>query len=237
MSLPPPLCRALGGLLLLLSLPGRADDIRLEYRADNLPATYTPAPELHLVITPGTTTVQDGQRRLLIDYDGRKILTQSAPEDPPQEYPLYPPLAPGEAPRGLEGGVAAEIARYALRDDGPGAAVNGWRTTEKTLYFGAGLAPSQVAGPFAIRRYGRTFRERRVYVRVTNEHPHSLALRQIALQHQPLVQANPLLLQLDWVNLIPVLDGLPVALLERGRKVTLRLVLIDAAADFYRPTP
>ena len=163
--------------------------------------------------------------------------SQSAPEDPPQEYPLYPPLAPGEAPRGLEGGVAAEIARYALRDDGPGAAVNGWRTTEKTLYFGAGLAPSQVAGPFAIRRYGRTFRERRVYVRVTNEHPHSLALRQIALQHQPLVQANPLLLQLDWVNLIPVLDGLPVALLERGRQVTLRLVLKDPSADFYRPTP
>jgi len=237
MSFNPPLLRALGGLLLLFSLTGRADDIRLEYRADNLPATYTPPPELHLVITPGTTTILDGPRRLLIDYENRKISAQSEPEEPTRDYPLYPPLAPGERPQGLEGGVAEEIARFDLTDDGPGDRVNGWRTQEKTLYFGAGLAPSQVAGPFAIRRYGRTFRERSVHVRVSNEHPHSLALRQIAEGHRPLVEANPLLLQLDWVNLIPVLDGLPVALLERGHNVTLRLVLKNAADDFYRPAP
>ena len=233
----PPLRRALGGLLLLFSLTGWADVIRLEYQADNLPPTYRTPPALHLTITPDTTEISDGPRRLVIDYAGRRVVTQSEPEEPPREFPLYPPLAPGETPQGLEGGLALEIARYELQDDGPGDQVHGWRTQEKTLYFGAGLAAAQVAGPFAIKRYGRTFRERRVHVRVSNEHPHALALRQIAEAHRALVAANPLLLQLDWVNMIPVLDGLPVALLERGHNVTLRLVLKPSAEDFYHPAP
>ena len=230
------LAGVMGGLWLLLSLTAAAE-LRLVYRADNLPDTYSPPLGVELLVTPGTTTISEGERRLLIDYDGIRVVSWSDVQAPPQEYPLFPPLADGESPHGLADGVAAAIARYERTDDGHGGLIAGWRTREHTLYFGADLAPAQVAGPFAVKRYGRTFRERRVHVRTTHDHPHATALRQIAAQRQPLVAANPFLLQLDWVNLIPVLDGVPVALLERGHNLTVRLILEPEATDFYRPAP
>ena len=72
----------------------------------------------------------------------------------------------------------------------------------------------RTAAPLTVAWCGETFGERRVRYLVSDTVPGYDALARLAATRRPVIRANPLLLQLDPVNLILPLGGLPVRLEE-----------------------
>jgi hypothetical protein len=86
--------------------------------------------------------------------------------------------------------------------------------TEKQLWFGHELSRMRTAAPITQRHFGRVFRERQLRCQVSREVDKFDILVHIAEGRQAMIRANPLLLQMDPINLIPALNGLPVRVWE-----------------------
>lgn len=108
---------------------------------------------------------------------------------------------------------------YRIVATAPGRRVHGWPAAEKMVWFAPGLNRMRTVAPLIVESFG----ERRLRCWVSEVVPGHEALARLAAARRPLVRANPLLLQLDLVNLILPLGALPVRL-EEGRDDEMRVL-------------
>ena len=217
----------LGLLLLALAAPVTvvaADRpvVRLEYRQPG-PTGVRTTGGLTLTVEAERTLLDRDGLLLTIDYRDHRVIRQPAGRADRVIYPLtrpgdraVTPATPAEELRRQAGG-------YRIVATGPGLRVHGRPAEERLVWFGPGLSRLRTAVSPTVVAYGETFGERRVRFFVSAAVPGHEALARLAAARRPVVRANPLLLQLDPVNLIVALGALPVRL-EEGRSDGVRVL-------------
>ena len=175
--------------------------------------------------TGGLTLTVDAERTVLdrdglvltIDYHRRQVIRQPAGRPARVVYPLAHPGQRTAEPATPTEELRRQAAGYRIVATGPGRRVHTWPAVERLVWFGPGLSRLRTAAPLTVAWCGETFGERRLRCLVSDAVPGHDALARLAQARRPVVRANPLLLQLDPVNLILPLGGLPVRLEEQGR--------------------
>ena len=174
--------------------------------------------------TGGLTLTVDAERTvldrdgllLIIDYHLLQVIRQPAGRAERVVYPLVAPGQPAAEPATPAEALRRQAAGYRIVATGPGRRVHAWPAVERLVWFGPGLSRLRTAAPLTVTCCGETFGERRVRCLVSDAVPGHDALARLAAARRPVVRANPLLLQLDPVNLILPLGALPVRLEEGG---------------------
>ena len=216
----------LGLLLLALAAPVTAVTadwpVLLEYREPG-PTGGRTTGGLTLTVEAERTLLDRDGLLLTIDYRDHRVIRQPAGRADRVIYPLtrpgdrvVTPATPAEELRRQAGG-------YRIVATGPGLRVHGRPAEERLVWFGPGLSRLRTAESPTVVAYGETFGERRVRFFVSAAVPGHEALARLAAARRPVVRANPLLLQLDPVNLIVALGALPVRL-EEGRSDGVRVL-------------
>ena len=181
--------------------------------------------------TGGLTLTVDAERTvldrdgllLIIDYHLLQVIRQPAGRAERVVYPLVAPGQPAAEPATPAEALRRQAAGYRIVATGPGRRVHGRPAEERLVWFGPGLSRLRTAESPTVVAYGETFGERRVRFFVSAAVPGHEALARLAAARRPVVRANPLLLQLDPVNLIVALGALPVRL-EEGRSDGVRVL-------------
>jgi len=205
--------------LLLLALAGPVTAVaadwprQLAYREPG-PAGVRATGGLNLSVDAERTVLDRDGLVLTIDYHLLQVIRQPAGRTDRVVYPL---ARPGQ--RTAEAATPAEELRrqaagYRIVATGPGRRMHALPTVERLVWFGPGLSRLRTAAPLTVAWCGETFGERRVRYLVSDTVPGYDALARLAATRRPVIRANPLLLQLDPVNLILPLGGLPVRLEE-----------------------
>ena len=204
-------------LLLALAAPTGAAagpwPLRLEYRQPRPAGEQTPI-ALTLTIEAERTVMDRDGLKLSIDYGRRELIRQEVGREDRVVYPLAPPGGRPAAPATPGEALRVQAAAYRIVATRPGQRVRAWPAREVQVWFGPGLSRLRTMVPLAVTAFGEQFGERRVRYWVSAAVTDHDALRQLAAGRRPLVRANPLLLQLDPVNLILPLGALPVRLEE-----------------------
>lgn len=151
----------------------------------------------------------DKARSLIIDYQQGIVLRQGPGKKATQQYALNPVGFDNSNPKEFPALIEAALASFRSID----------RSIEDTvqikeIWFGYELSRMRIAAPITQSHYGKIFGERLLRCQVSRDVDQFDVLVRIAEKRQSMVDANPLLLQLDPVNLIPVLEGLPVRVWE-----------------------
>ena len=139
------------------------------------------------------------------------------------DYPLVAPCQPAAVSATPAEERRRQAGGYRSGATGPGLRVHGRPAEERLVWFGPGLSRLRTAVSPTVVAYGETFGERRVRFFVSAAVPGHEALARLAAARRPVVRANPLLLQLDPVNLIVALGALPVRL-EEGQSDGVRVL-------------
>lgn len=189
--------------------------LRLDYREPG-PSGVRATGGLSLTVDAERTVLERDGLVVTIDYQHNQVIRHPFGRADRIIYPLVAPgdravlpATPGEALR-------QQTAGYRIIATAPGRRVHGWPAAEKLVWFGPGLSRMGTVAPLTVESFGETFGERRLRYWVSEVVPGHEALARLAAARRPLVRANPLLLQLDLVNLILPLGALPVRL-EEGR--------------------
>lgn len=216
----------LGLLLLALAVPVTAVaadwPVRLEYRQPG-PTGGRTTGGLTLTVEAERTLLDRDGLLLTIDYRHHWVIRQSAGRADRVIYPLARPGDRAATPATPAEALLQQAGGYRIVATGPGLRVHGWPAQERLVWFGPGLSRLRTAVSPTVVAYGETFGERRVRFFVSAAVPGHEALARLAAARRPVVRANPLLLQLDPVNLIVALGALPVRL-EEGRSDGVRVL-------------
>jgi hypothetical protein len=161
---------------------------------------------VRVTVSPDRTRIDCGKETfLVIDYQRRMVLRQQPGGDPPEHFSLNPDGFVDPDPNSLAAQIQAQLASVRSID-----LVSEDSVTEKQLWFGYELSRMRTAAPITQRHFGQVFRERQLRCQVSREGDYFDILVHISEERQAMIRANPLLLQLDPINLIPILNGLPV---------------------------
>lgn len=114
--------------------------------------------------------------------------------------------------------MMARLGSYRLLSRREGGTYHGMPVTETVIRFGVGLTQARTAVPLKYDYFGQPFGERTLHVEATDRVPHFAELAKQANDHRQTVRANPLLLQLDPIALIPLVGGLPLVFRDQSGK-------------------
>jgi hypothetical protein len=182
--------------------------------------------EVHVRFTPEQTMIEDRHGHLHIDY--RQLSLERQPLGQVVVRYTLQPAQPAGSPSSPGRAIAAMLAEYRVERTGRRERIGPLPAEEKMIWFGAGLSRSRTMAPVTLEAFGMVMGERRWRCWVS-EGRHE-ALRRIAEERRQVVLANPLLLQVDPVNLVLVLEGLPLRIEEsegaRVRVLALRSITV-----------
>lgn len=202
-------------LLLALATPVMAAPadwpLRLDYREPG-PTGVRATGGLSLTVDAERTVLERDGLVLTIDYQRHQVIRHPSGR---ANRVIYPLVAPGERaaiPATPGQALRQQAAGYRIVATAPGRRVHGWPAAEKLVWFGPGLSRMRTVAPLTVNSFGETFGERRLRFWVSEAVPGHEALALLAAARRPLVRANPLLLQLDLVNLTLPLGALPIRL-------------------------
>lgn len=157
-----------------------------------------------VTVSPDRTRIDCGKETfLVIDYQRRMVLRQLPGGNPPERFSLNPAGFVDPDPNALAAQIQAQLASFRSID-----LFSDDLVTEKQIWFGYELSRMRTAAPITQRHFGRVFSERQLRCQVSREVDQFDILVRIAEGRQAIIRANPLLLQLDPINLIPALNGL-----------------------------
>jgi hypothetical protein len=162
--------------------------------------------QVRVTVSPDRTRIDcDNKTFLFIDYQRLMVLRQQPGGGPAERFSLNPVGFVDPDPNSPAAQIQAQLASFQNID-----LFNDDLVTEKQLWFGYELSRMRTAAPITQRHFGQVFRERQLRCQVSRKVDQFDILAHIAEGRQAIIRANPLLLQLDPINLIPALNGLLV---------------------------
>lgn len=209
-------------LFLLTPLTTNANEqpkaVRLTYRETH-DQSSPPADEAKMILMVGAdrTTITQGEDVLLIDYRNLEVIRHHCRRSAAIHYPLRPARPVEKSPTIAEE-MMVRLGSYRILSSRKGGTYHGMPVKETVIRFGMGLAQARTAAPMQYDFYGQRFGERTLHIEAADRVPHFAELVKQASGHREAVRANPLLLQLDPINLIPLVGGLPLVLRDQSGK-------------------
>ena len=190
-----------------------------------------PAIESKMIVTvsPDRTTVAQEGGVLIIDYLDHEVIRQKSEQPVAVHYPLRP-SRPAEQHLQLDEMMMVRLGSYRILSHREGGHYHGRPVTETMIRFGIGLTQARTAMPLQNDFFGQRFGERTLQIEASAQVPHFARLAASADRHRALVRANPLLMQLDLINLIPLVGGLPLSLREQSG-ITLEFLALQLVED------
>ena len=182
-----------------------------------------------VIVSPDRTTVTEEGGTLIIDYLHHEIIRQKSQQSVAVHYPLRP-SRPAEQHLQLDEMMMARLGSYRIFSSRQGGSYHGLPVTETMIRFGMGLTQARTAAPLESDFFGQRFGERTLQIEASPQVPHFARLAASAECRREVVRANPLLLQLDLINLIPLVGGLPLSLREQPGK-TLEFLDLQLVED------
>ena len=228
-------------LLLVLVLPlllisstrdGTADEpsrtLQLNYHEFSLKDTVAHGgrPVVFLV-SPDQTVIRRAGEVVTIDYHNREVIREETERSVLVRYPLVSPELARNNDADLADAIMTRLGSYRIMRTQGSQRMHGLNAVEYQIWFGLGLTAARTAAPMNYTYFGQSFAEHRVLCLASDKVAHYAALASMAESRRDLVRANPLLLQMDLVNLIRPLGGLPVRLEEQDGP-TLRFLDVQA---------
>ena len=228
-------------LLLVLVLPlllipstgdGTADEpprtLQLNYQEFSLndAVAHGGRPVIFLV-SPDQTVIRRAGEVVTIDYHNREVIREETERSVLVRYPLVSPELARNNDADLADAIMTRLGSYRIMRTQGSQRMHGLNAVEYQIWFGLGLTAARTAAPMNYAYFGQSFAERRVRCLASDKVAHYAALASMAESRRDLVRANPLLLQMDLVNLIRPLDGLPLRLEEQDGTI-LRFLAVQA---------
>ena len=171
-----------------------------------------------ITVAPHRTTLSQGDEETIIDYLNQEVIRQKSQPATAIHYPLRASRSP-EARQKVDEVMMARLGSYRILSSREGGSYHGRPVTETVIRFGMGLIPARTAAPMQYDFFGQRFGERTLHIEASMQVPYFAELARRASEHREAVRANPLLLQLDLINLIPLAGGLPLSLREQTGKI------------------
>ncbi|PIE69196.1 MAG: hypothetical protein CSA21_03475 [Deltaproteobacteria bacterium] len=183
--------------------------------------------QVTITATPERTCITSPEQTLEIRYRELEVLRATPPDEAPVRYPLNHPDQPRQD--SFAETMRSRLASYTITDGGETVTLQGLKVRRKTVHFGYDLMVMRAMVPYRQNFFGEVFGERTLHYQVSVHHKLNARLRALTASRQEVVAANPLLLQLDLINLMPLLGGLPLRITDWqfGNRSLLEFVPLD----------